>query len=50
MVEVPLNVGKGGLSTLNVRLPGWFKEEMPWRVGAGGTSLAPSRGRGTTLK
>lgn len=45
MVEVPLSVGRGGLSILNVRPPGWFKEEMPWQVGAGGTSLGPSRGR-----
>ena len=50
MVEVRLNIGKGGLSTLNVRPAGWFNEEMLWQAGAGGTSLAPSRGRGTTLK
>ena len=49
MVEVPLNVRRGGLSIVNVRPPGWFREEMPWQVGAGGTSLGPSRGRGTTL-
>lgn len=45
MVEVPLSVGRGGLSILNVRPPGWFKEEMLWQAGAGGTSLGPSRGR-----